>query len=151
MAGPFWSSPLEGFGYFPLEWFRLTHQLSYPAGALLNNGINQDLLFCILCILWWCCCLGQAKTNIVAAFHLLPICPDDFHLLGCRGRVSFLLTGASLWLAHCFWRLSTQPGYSRNACMRILRTKDRIIQFAFGKSFLITYVEMWYLQWQYNM
>lgn len=98
VAGPFISSPLPNLQCHPLgvvpkkhspEW-RTIYHLSYPDGDSLNDHIPKDpyaLQYVrvddAIRILK---SLGpgsfMAKTDLKSAFRLIPIHPDDWHLLG---------------------------------------------------------------------
>lgn len=71
--------------------FRLIHHLSFPKGASVNKGIDPELCSVVYTsfdvAVGWVKKLGPgtllAKTDIEAAFRLLPVHPDNLHLLGC--------------------------------------------------------------------
>lgn len=105
LAGPFDEFPFDNFVVSPLGIvpkktpgeFRMIHHLSYPKGSSVNDGIDdeyssvkyariEDAIKCIKangenCYL--------AKTDIKHAFRILPIHPDDYHLLGMRWKGSY--------------------------------------------------------------
>lgn len=99
MAGPFSCSPLQNLCVSPLGLvpkkepgkFRLIHHLSYPRGGSVNDGISADLCKVVYtsldAALVWVRRYGRgtllAKTDIEAAFRLLPVHPDSFRYLGC--------------------------------------------------------------------
>lgn len=105
MAGPFRSQPLVNLRVSPLglvpkrepNKFRLIHHLSYPAEASVNDGIDPELCRVVYTsfdvALLWVRRYGKgalmAKTDIEAAFRLLPVHPDSFCLLGCYWDNSF--------------------------------------------------------------
>lgn len=80
----------------PLGWepgkFRLINHQSFSKDALVNDAIDTES--CAVsytsfnAALLWVRRYGQgvllAKTDIEAAFRLLPVQPQGFHLLGCR-------------------------------------------------------------------
>ena len=98
MAGPFNSPPLPNLQFHPVgvvpkkhssEW-RTIYHLSYPEGDSINDHIPKDpytLQYVrvddAIHILQ---SLGpgsfMAKTDLKSAFRLIPIHPDDWHLLG---------------------------------------------------------------------
>lgn len=100
MAGPFQFAPLPNLRVSPLglvpkkepNKFRLIHHLSHPAGSSVNDGIEPDVCkvsytsFDVA--VSWVRRYGRgalmAKTDIEAAFRLLPVHPDSFCWLGCR-------------------------------------------------------------------
>ena len=98
LAGPFSSPPFSDFrvsplGLFPKKVegeFRLIHHLSYPKGCSLNDGIPveftsvsyatvEDAIRLIQSVGPGC---FLAKTVIKNAFRIVPIQPQDYHLLG---------------------------------------------------------------------
>lgn len=99
MAGPFLSPPIVGLRVSPLglvpkkepNKFRLIHHLSYPVGESVNDGIDTSLCRVMYTsfdsALAWVRRYGagalMAKTDIEAAFRLLPVHPDSFRFLGC--------------------------------------------------------------------
>ena len=99
IIGPFDEPPLDNFKVSPVGlvpksdggWRLITH-LSYPYGDSVNDGIDDKL-----CSVSYTSFdkvskmvfdLGSgalmAKRDIKSAFRLLPIHPDDFHLLGIK-------------------------------------------------------------------
>ena len=100
IAGPFANPPFPNFVCSPLGvcpkkkpgTFRLIHHLSFPEGQSVNDGISEymyassvqytTLSHAISQIKKLGCCSFLAKSDIESAFHLLPIHPDDHHLLG---------------------------------------------------------------------
>jgi hypothetical protein len=98
IAGPYFSPPLDNLICSPLglvpkkanNEFRLIHNLSFPQGQSVNDGIPtdftrvtyEDLDHCIAIIQ----SLGRnaliAKADLESAFRLLPIHIDDHHFLG---------------------------------------------------------------------
>ncbi|KAJ1161876.1 hypothetical protein NDU88_002356 [Pleurodeles waltl] len=102
LAGPFKCPLLAGFVCSPLGvvakkdpgHFRLIHNLSAPRGSSVNDAIDPQL-----CSVRYASVdnavdkvrvLGRgallAKTDIESAFRLLPVHPDDYHLLGFQFR-----------------------------------------------------------------
>ena len=67
--------------------FRLIHHLSFPDGTSVNDGISTESTtvqyatisdaICMIKMAGKGCFL--AKTHIQNAFHLIPICPDDYN------------------------------------------------------------------------
>ena len=107
VVGPFSSPPLpllqcHPIGVFPKnhtsEW-RTIYHLSYPEGASINDFIPKDpysLQYVrvddAISILK---CLGpgcfMAKTDLKSAFRLIPIHPDDWHLLGIYWKAQYFV------------------------------------------------------------
>jgi hypothetical protein len=105
IRGPYSTPPIHNLICSPLglvpkkvpNEFRLIHNLSFPQGASVNDGISseysavsyQDLDHCVAIIQ----SLGPgtlvAKADLESAFRLLPIHPDYFSLLGSTWRGSF--------------------------------------------------------------
>ena len=102
LAGPFSSPPFSVFRVSPLGLvpkkvegeFRLIHHLSYPKGGSLNDNIPveftsvsyatvEDAIRLIQSVGPGC---FLAKTDIKNAFRIVPIQPQDFHLLGICWR-----------------------------------------------------------------
>ncbi|CAJ0956117.1 unnamed protein product [Ranitomeya imitator] len=99
MAGPFVAAPMANLRVSPLgvvpkkepNKFRLIHHLSFPKGSSVNDGIDPKLssvsYLSFDSAMEWVRTCGKgaklAKTNIEAAFRLLPVHPDSLHLLGC--------------------------------------------------------------------
>ena len=98
IAGPFEAPPFNNFVCSPLGVcpkkkpgsFRLIHHLSYPEGKSVNDGISgfdssvsytklSDAIVHIRSLGSRC---FLAKSDIESAFRLLPVHPDDHHLLG---------------------------------------------------------------------
>ena len=79
LAGPFDSPPFPVFRVSPLGIvpkktpgeFRLIHHLSYPMGKSVNDGISHEHS-------------SVQYSNIDHAFRILPINPQDYHLLGIK-------------------------------------------------------------------
>lgn len=107
IAGPFTNLPFKHFKTSPIglvpkktpNEFRLIHHLSYPKSAdtSVNAGIPQDYKSVsysgvndVILVLQN---LGRgarmAKTDIESAFRILPIHPDDYHLLGFTWNGAF--------------------------------------------------------------
>lgn len=98
LVGPFSDSPLPGLRVSPLGLvpkkepgkFRLIHHLSFPKGESVNDGIDPELCSVSYAsfdaAVRWVKKLGKdsllAKTDIEAAFRLLPVHPESFRLLG---------------------------------------------------------------------
>ncbi|KAM4016896.1 uncharacterized protein ACNLHF_003047 [Anomaloglossus baeobatrachus] len=98
MAGPFQDPPFSNLRISPLgvvpkkepNKFRLIHHLSYPAGLSVNDGISPELS--AVCYVSFDRALElvrvagrgalMAKADVEAAFRLLPVHPESFHLLG---------------------------------------------------------------------
>lgn len=113
MAGPFEAPPapdlvISPLGVVPkkeLNKFRLIHHLSHPRGGSVNDSIYPDL--CMVSFtsfdaaVAWVQRLGQgallAKTDIEAAFHLLPVHSTCCRLLGCRGGENILQIDVYPW------------------------------------------------------
>lgn len=107
MAGPFELPPVPNLVVSPLgvvpkkepNKFRLIHHLSHPRGGSVNDSIAPDL--CTVSYtsfdtaVAWVQRYGRgallAKTDIEAAFRLLPVHPDSCHLLGCRWQDRFFV------------------------------------------------------------
>lgn len=97
MAGPFPAPPGANLVVSPLgvvpkkeaNKFHLIHHLSFPRGVLVNDGIDPELCSVVYtsfeaAVKWvWHFGKGAAKTDIEAAFRLLPVHPDSLHLLRC--------------------------------------------------------------------
>ena len=77
--------------------FRLIHHLSYPKGFSINDGIPSEYSAVSYAMIEDAIktlkCAGQgcflAKTDIKSAFCIVPIHPDDYHLLGFMWRNMF--------------------------------------------------------------
>ena len=77
--------------------FRLIHHLSYPRGTSINSGIDRqhttvtyhtvdnaiDIITSLRAPVF------LAKTDIEAAFRLIPVKPEDYYLLGFKWKGSF--------------------------------------------------------------
>lgn len=99
MAGPFSVIPFPGLVVSPLGLvpkkepgqFRLIHHLSHLVGCSVNDGIDPACCKVVYAsfdaALRWVRRCGpgalMAKTDIEAAFRLLPVHPDSFRWLGC--------------------------------------------------------------------
>ena len=100
IVGPFHHSPFSDFMISPLGLrekkvpgeYRVIHDLSYPQGQSVNSGIPRefatvsystvaDAVKHILHFGWGC---FLAKTDILSAFRIIPVHPDDVHLLGFK-------------------------------------------------------------------
>ncbi len=102
IAGPFENKPFHDFCISPLgvvpkkepSKFRLIHDLSFPKGNSVNDGIPKE--FCTVqyedfdYVTSLMQSLGQgcwiAKADIESAFRILPISPGDYHLLGFKWK-----------------------------------------------------------------
>lgn len=102
VAGPFDSPPFEHFVVSPIGVvakkepgkFRLIHHLSYPKGQSVNDHIPHNLTTvhyakfddatAIVKKLGHGCFL--AKTDIEAAYRIVPVHPQDYHLLGFQWK-----------------------------------------------------------------
>ena len=107
LAGPFPSSPFPYFrvshlGVVPKKSpgeFRLIQHLSYPSGASVNDYIPPEHTSvtyarvddAVRLITRSGVGSFLAKTDIKNAFRIIPIRPEDYHLLGMRWRGLFLL------------------------------------------------------------
>ena len=73
----------------PGKWRSILH-LSYPPGGSVNDYINKDdyslQYVTIDCVISHIKQLGQgcylSKLDVEAAFRIVPVHPDDWHLLG---------------------------------------------------------------------
>ena len=102
IAGPYSSPTFPQFrisllGLVPKKTegeFRLIHHLSFPKGSSLNDGISseftsvsyasvEDTIHTIRTVGYGC---FMAKTDIKNAFRIIPIQPQDYHLLGICWR-----------------------------------------------------------------
>lgn len=102
LGGPFDTPPFPFFRVSPLGIvpkkspgeFRLIHHLSYPKGNSVNDGISHDhssvqyanIDHAIKKIKQSGVGSYLAKTDIKSAFRILPINPQDYHLLGIKWR-----------------------------------------------------------------
>ena len=112
LAGPFSSPPFLVFRVSPLGLvpkkvkgeFRLIHHFSYPKGGSLNDNIPveftsvsyatvEDAIRLIQSVGPGC---FLAKTDIKNAFQIVPIQPQDYHLLGICWRVCIIMTAVCL-------------------------------------------------------
>ena len=102
IAGPFIIPPFPLFRISPLGVvpkkapgeYRLIHHLSYPKGFSVNDGIDSDhstvsyaTIDDAIRLIKRCgygCLL--AKTDIKSAFRIIPIHPEDYHLLGMQWK-----------------------------------------------------------------
>ncbi|XP_040186277.1 uncharacterized protein LOC120918659 [Rana temporaria] len=105
MGGPFKEQPIRDLVVSPLgvvpkkepNKFRLIHHLSFPKGGSVNDAIDPEA--CTVsytsfdAAVSWVRRYGKgalmAKSDIEAAFRLLPVHPDSFRLLGCRWQEEF--------------------------------------------------------------
>ncbi|KAM9319605.1 uncharacterized protein PAF06_003991 [Gastrophryne carolinensis] len=99
MAGPFTDLPVEGLVVSPLGVvpkkekgkFRLIHHVSFPKGGSVNDGIDRELSSVAYTSFDFALAMVReagpgalmAKTDIEAAFRLLPVHPESVYLLGC--------------------------------------------------------------------
>ena len=102
IAGPYSSPPFPQFRISPLGLvpkktegeFHLIHHLSFPKGSSLNDGISseftsvsyatvEDAIHTIRTAGYGC---FMAKTDVKNAFRIIPIQPQDYHLLGICWR-----------------------------------------------------------------
>jgi len=100
VAGPFKHPPIKGLVCSPIGLvpkstpgkFRLIHHLSWPRGSSINDGIdphNGHVTYSSFdSIVDKIMHMGRktalAKVDIRSAFRLLPVRPEDYHLLGFR-------------------------------------------------------------------
>lgn len=105
MCGPFPFPPLADLVVSPLGLvpkkepvkLYLIHHLSFPKGGSANDAIDLDACsisytsFDVMICWFWNYGQGalMAKTDVEAAFRLLPVHLDSFYLLGCHWRVAF--------------------------------------------------------------
>ena len=116
MIGPFSDPPIPSLRVSPVGMIpksdgglRLITHLSFPLNISVNDFIDED--FCTVKytsfdnVIQMIAGLGPgallAKRDIKSAFRLLPVYPDDFHLLGIKCGVSYFIDkclpmGASL-------------------------------------------------------
>jgi len=102
LAGPFKSPPFPIFRVSPLGIvpkknpgdFRMIHHLSFPKGTSVNDGISSShtsvhyatIDDAIQKIKQSGVGSYLAKTDIKSAFRILPINPQDYHLLGMKWK-----------------------------------------------------------------
>ena len=102
LAGPFESPPLSPFRVSPLGVvpkktlgeYRLIHHLSFTKGSSVNDGISSEHTIVkyatIDKAIQFIKIAGQgcfmAKTDIKNAFRIIPICLEDYGLLGMQWR-----------------------------------------------------------------
>ena len=100
VAGPFSAPPFHNLVVSPLGLipkkepgqFRVIHDLSFPKGNSVNFGIPKE--FCSVSyedydyLMSLVTSVGQgcfiAKADIKSAFRIIPVHPDDYHLLGFK-------------------------------------------------------------------
>ena len=99
IAGPFNHHPLNDMVYSPLGLqpkklpgeFRVIHDLSHPRGGpSINSGIPKDIATVQYSSVPQAIQLIKkhgrfsylAKTDIKSAFRIIPVCPEQYHLLG---------------------------------------------------------------------
>ncbi|KAM3936556.1 uncharacterized protein RB166_007084 [Leptodactylus fuscus] len=99
IVGPFPSPPFPNLRVSPLGIvpkkesgkYRLIHHLSHPKGSSVNDGISRSLASVSYVSFDRAVALLRvagpgalmAKSDIEAAFRLLPVHPECYHLLGC--------------------------------------------------------------------
>ena len=102
LAGPFETPPFPVFrvsplGIVPKETpgdFRMIHHLSYPKGKSVNDGISREhssvhyanIDKAMRRIKHSGVGSYLAKTDVKSAFHILPVDPQDYHLLGLKWK-----------------------------------------------------------------
>jgi hypothetical protein len=102
LAGPFSAPPFSNFrisllGVVPKKTpgeFRLIHHVSFPKGTSVNNGISSEHTTVRYATIAQAIHLIKkagpgcflAKTDICNAFRLIPICPEDYDLLGKKWK-----------------------------------------------------------------
>lgn len=105
IAGPFASPPFSNFVSSPLGVvpkknpgeFRIIHHLSYPEGLSVNDFIPGDKSTVHYASIGNAISLIKsigrgsflAKTDIKSAFRIIPIHPEDYHLLGMKWNNAF--------------------------------------------------------------
>ena len=98
IAGPFASRPLQQLQCSPIGIvpkkepgsFRLIHHLSFPHGGAINDFIDKEQCkvkyasfdVAVQLVVQSGKCAWLAKSDIKSAFHLLPVSPGDYELLG---------------------------------------------------------------------
>lgn len=105
IAGPFSRPPFHNFISSPLGIvpkkkqgeYRIIHHLSYPDGSSVNDFIPEQFssvkyasisdAISLIKSLGRACYM--AKTDIKSAFRIIPIHPDDYHLLGMTWNNSY--------------------------------------------------------------
>ena len=96
-SSPFHDSVISPLGLQPKKTpgeFRVIHDLSYPNGKSINSGIPRDFATvkyssisdAIKLILYYGEGAYLAKTDIKSAFRIIPIHPNDYHLLGFKWK-----------------------------------------------------------------
>ena len=102
LAGPFETPPFPVFRVSPLAIvpkktlgdFRMIHHLSYPKGKSVNDGISREhssvhyanIDKAIRRIKHSGVGSYLAKTDVKSAFRILPVNPQDYHLLGLKWK-----------------------------------------------------------------
>nr|XP_034994623.1 uncharacterized protein LOC118096659 [Zootoca vivipara] len=110
VAGPFTTPPIPDLHISPLGMvpkknpgeFRLIHNLSFPPGKSVNDGIPQDLCTVKYASFDQAVKLVRqfgkgallAKCDIESAFRLLPVHPHDFKWLGFKFEGAFFIDKA---------------------------------------------------------
>ena len=105
IVGPFSSPPFANFVSSPLGVvpkktpgeFRIIHHLSYPDGSSVNDFIPSEKstvhYASISDAISMIKSIGRgsymSKTDIKSAFRIIPIHPDDYHLLGMKWNNSY--------------------------------------------------------------
>jgi hypothetical protein len=168
IAGPFPHPPLDPLILSPMGLqpkkvpgqFRVIHHLSYPRGQSVNDGIPHEcatvqyasVAQAVAYILQFGQGCYMAKTDIKAAFRIIPVRPQDYHLLGFKWRGNYYVDkclpmgcSSSCAIFETFstaleWIISRQEGdfavlhilddflfvaYTWHSCMQIL---DKFLQ-----------------------
>ena len=102
LAGPFETPPFPVFRVSPLGIvpkktpgdFHMIHHLSYPKGNSVNDGISREhssvhyanIYKAIRRIKHSGVGSYLAKTDVKSAFRILPVHPQDYHLLGLKWK-----------------------------------------------------------------
>lgn len=102
LAGPFSAPPFSNFRISPLGVvpkktpgeFRLIHHLSFPKGMSVNDGFSSEHTTVSYATIAQAIHLIKkagpgcflAKTDIRNAFRLIPICQEDYDLLGIKWK-----------------------------------------------------------------
>ena len=102
VAGPFLESPFHEPVFSPLGLvpkkiageFRVIHHLSYPEGSSVNDGIPKSestvqytsISEAIKIIVKFGSNCYLAKSDIQSAFRIIPVSPNDYHLLGFKWK-----------------------------------------------------------------
>ena len=115
IAGPFDQPPSDNFWVSPLGLvpkkvpgeYRMIHHLSFPKGQSVNDGISVeyshvqytriDDAIKLIKEVGQSCYL--AKTGIKDSFHIIPIRPEDYTLLGMTWQGQFYFDRLCQWVA----------------------------------------------------